>query len=146
MTTIIVDVYFGKLNHHRPVLQQADFMRNLNALYDRQPVAYDPGFLCCAYLVLALGTMSELNKAAGNTMEDVRSTNLEKILTPGWPEHEEFFGRALAVKPDLRMTISSLQALILLHWYLYTERQQRSLWRLVGSLVRVAIELGLHHD
>jgi hypothetical protein len=38
-----------------------------------------------------------------------------------WPEHEDFFQRALAVKPELRVTISSLQALILLHWYLYTE-------------------------
>ena len=38
-----------------------------------------------------------------------------------FPTHEEFFELALAVKPDLRVTISSLQALILLQWYLYTE-------------------------
>ncbi|KAI9066113.1 hypothetical protein FKP32DRAFT_1589993 [Trametes sanguinea] len=42
-------------------------------------------------------------------------------MPPDWPEHEEFFQFALAVKPDLRVTVSSLQALILLHWYLYTE-------------------------
>lgn len=29
-------------------------------------------------------------------------------------------------------------------WHL--QRQGRSLWRLVGSLVRLAVELGLHHD
>ncbi|KAI5121227.1 hypothetical protein M0805_007235 [Coniferiporia weirii] len=146
MTMLIVEVYFTKLNYHRPVLLKNDFERDLNALYERQPVTYDPGFLCNVYLVLALGTMSELNKAAGNTLEESQSTNMDSVLAPGWPDHEELFERALAVKPDLRMTISSLQSLILLHWYLYTERQQRSLWRLVGSLVRVAIELGLHHD
>lgn len=83
-------------------------------------------------------------------------------LPVSWPAHDEFFARALGVKPDLRVTLSSLQALILLHWYLYCEvrspnsrceflspyiqLQGRSLWRLVGSLVRLGIELGLHHD
>jgi hypothetical protein len=38
-----------------------------------------------------------------------------------WPTHDEFFARALSIKPDLRVSVSSLQALILLHWYLYTE-------------------------
>ncbi|KAH8117747.1 fungal-specific transcription factor domain-containing protein [Phellopilus nigrolimitatus] len=146
MAIAIVDVYFKQLNLHRPVLSRNDFEGRLSQLYEKQPAVYDPGYVCNLYLVLALGTMSELNKAAGNAMEDESRTNLKKVLAPGWPEHEEFFERALAVKPDLRMTITSLQALILLHWYLYTERQQRSLWRLVGSLVRVAIELGLHHD
>jgi hypothetical protein len=42
-------------------------------------------------------------------------------MPPEWPVHDEFFERALAVKPDLRVSVSSLQALILLHWYLYTE-------------------------
>ena len=46
---------------------------------------------------------------------------LKWIMPADWPSQEEFFDRALAVKPDLRVTLSSLQALILLHWYLYTE-------------------------
>ncbi|KAL5485752.1 hypothetical protein ACEPAI_6793 [Sanghuangporus weigelae] len=142
----VVSAYFSYLNCHRPVLQKDRFTNQLEALYDGNREMYDPGYICCLYLVLALGTMSELNKAVGNGLDDQADTSLKKTLVPGWPEHEEFFERALAVKPDLRMTISSLQALILLHWYLYTERQQRSLWRLVGSLVRVAIELGLHHN
>jgi hypothetical protein len=59
------------------------------------------------YLILALGTLSELNH---------RVVKLEPIGL-----HDKFTGRALAVKPDLHVTISSLQALILQHWYLYTE-------------------------
>ncbi|EJD06683.1 uncharacterized protein FOMMEDRAFT_131550 [Fomitiporia mediterranea MF3/22] len=143
-TMHIVQVYFSYLNFHRPVLQKERFTKQLDNLYEGTPQTYDPGYVCSLYLVLALGTMSELNKAA--SLDESLDTSVKKVLAPGWPEHEEFFERALAVKPDLRMTISSLQALILLHWYLYTERQQRSLWRLVGSLVRVAIELGLHHN
>ncbi|KAI5981958.1 fungal-specific transcription factor domain-containing protein [Pisolithus albus] len=151
MVNNIVDVYFTQLNTHRPVFFRSDFEVRLAALYDDKSVQHDPGFVCSAYLILALGTLSDLNhrvsvvdngpKAAGD------SPILTKdLLSSDWPEHYEFFERALAVKPHLRVSITSLQALILLQWYLYTERQGRSLWRLVGSLVRLAIELGLHHD
>ncbi|OCH90015.1 hypothetical protein OBBRIDRAFT_835375 [Obba rivulosa] len=152
MVRKIVDVYFTRLNLHRPVFNREDFDQTLSALYSGEILPHDPGFVCSIYLVLALGTLSELNH---------RVTNLEKgggqvptspsMLTsllkhPDWPHHEEFFQRALIGKPELRVTVSSLQALILLHWYLYTERPGRTLWRMVGSLVRLAIELGLHHD
>ncbi|KAH7912026.1 fungal-specific transcription factor domain-containing protein [Hygrophoropsis aurantiaca] len=147
----IVDAYFARLNLHRPVFFRDDFENKLNALYNGENMPHDSGYLCSMYLILALGTLSELNHRASDTDKDrQRSTDLpigtKSLLQTDWPEHEEFFERALAVKPDLRVTISSLQALILLQWYLYTERQGRSLWRLVGSLVRLSIELGLHHD
>lgn len=166
----ILDNYFERLNFHRPVFTRATFEQKLFALYDGQVVQHDPGYVCSVYLVLALGTLSELNhrvheKEGQGTPVSVAAANPKKLMPPDWPTHEEFFDRALAVKPDLRVTVSSLQALILLQWYLYTEvswpvnhltmrfllichlqRQGRTLWRLVGSLVRLAIELGLHHD
>ncbi|KAG6820488.1 hypothetical protein H0H93_016550 [Arthromyces matolae] len=152
MLQTIVDGYFARLNVHRPVFFRKDFDKTLNDLYDGRIVSYDPGFVCSLYLVLALGTLSELNHRslksnihASGDSQHLGSAVATKLM-PNWPEHDEFFGRALSVKPDLRVTLSSLQALILLHWYLYTERQGRTLWRLVGSLVRLAIELGLHHD
>ncbi|KAJ4479962.1 hypothetical protein J3R30DRAFT_3669740 [Lentinula aciculospora] len=174
----IVHVYFVRLNPHRPVFFRHQFLESLDQLYDEgatsRPV-FDPGFICSLYLVLALGTLSELNRSgyqgevstndssADHINEDgpsSRSTRGKRAaksatiapdaggsrLPPDWPAHDEFFDRALAVKPELRVTLSSLQALILLHWYLYAERQGRTLWRLVGSIVRLAIELGLHHD
>lgn len=119
MAKRIVDVYFTRLDYHRPTFNRRDFESTLDRLYDNQHVPHDPGYVCSLYLVLALGTMCDLNRAlsdsTGNTM------NLKKLHPPGWPEHVEFFERALAIKPDLRVTLSSLQALILLHWYLYTE-------------------------
>ncbi|EIN04953.1 hypothetical protein PUNSTDRAFT_146228 [Punctularia strigosozonata HHB-11173 SS5] len=162
MVRRILDVYFDRLNYHRPVYPRREFEATLEALYEGQNVAHDPGLVCSFYLMLALGTLSELNQlnhirdnnGNGNGM-GVNGHNgngngngkLHNLGLPAdWPEHEEFFERALAVKPELRVTLSSLQALILLHWYLYTERQGRTLWRLVGSLVRLGIELGLHHD
>ncbi|KAJ3757328.1 fungal-specific transcription factor domain-containing protein, partial [Lentinula raphanica] len=151
----IVDVYFDRLNPHRPVFFRNQFIESLNQLYDEgspRPV-FDPGFICSLYLVLALGTLSELNRS-GYQGEVSNSDNVGEHgsddgiphLPPDWPAHDEFFYRALAIKSELRVTLSSLQALILLHWYLYAERQGRTLWRLVGSIVRLAIELGLHHD
>ncbi|KAF9067239.1 hypothetical protein BDP27DRAFT_1329223 [Rhodocollybia butyracea] len=159
----IVDIYFTRLNPHRPVFFRHQFIEALNQLYDdgARPV-FDPGFICSLYLVLALGTLSELNRSEyqgdgprsngdvgmdGDANDQTKaSPTAESRLSPDWPAHDEFFDRALAVKPELRVTLSSLQALILLHWYLYAERQGRTLWRLVGSIVRLAIELGLHHD
>ncbi len=122
----IVAAYFMRLNFHRPVFSRASFEQRLAALYDGQVVQHDPGFICGVYLVLALGTLSELNhrvhgmEKEGNAAT-VNSTSPKTLMPPEWPGHEEFFGRALAVKPELRVTVSSLQALILLHWYLYTE-------------------------
>lgn len=156
MVNHIVNVYFTRLNLHRPVFTRQHFEKALDDLYaDRMP-NHDPGFICSVYLVFALGTLSELNHRAQDAPHLTK-----KLLPEEWPEHDEFFERALLVKPDLLVTISSLQALILLHWYLYIEvtslllfsllliplqRQGRTLWRLVGSLVRLSIELGLHHD
>ncbi|TDL25488.1 hypothetical protein BD410DRAFT_784479 [Rickenella mellea] len=148
MVKRIVHVYFTRLNYHRPVYNRVDFEQKLDALYDGLRVLHDPGYVCSLYLILALGTMCDLNKTAGDVKDEPSGspTSFKKVLPMDWPEHGEFVERALAVKPDLRVTVSSLQALILLQWYLYTERQGRTLWRLVGSLVRLAIELGLHHD
>ncbi|VDC07224.1 unnamed protein product [Peniophora sp. CBMAI 1063] len=149
---VIVSSYFERLNFHRPVFLQHEFNAQLDQMYNGGTSVLDPGFLCSVYLVLALGTLSELShralKAAntGKGQDKPGEQSTKSLMPAQWPEHEEFFERALAVKPELRVTVSSLQALILLHWYLYTERQGRTLWRLVGSLVRLGIELGLNHD
>ncbi|KIM89520.1 hypothetical protein PILCRDRAFT_227592 [Piloderma croceum F 1598] len=144
----IINVYFTRLNFNRPALDKADFERDLNALYDGEITSHhDQGFICMLYLVLALGTLNEVNHRANKADNTTTSPNAGKRLMPeGWPEHGEFFEWGLFYKPEIQATISALQALILLHWYLYTERQGRSLWRLVGGLVRLAVELGLHHD
>jgi hypothetical protein len=129
----IVDVYFERLNFHRPVFLRHEFEVALTDLYSGDAQQHDPGFVCCVYLVLALGTLSELNhracgldresrsKSGGGSSPSLSSVNVKTLMPPEWPEHESFFQRALAIKPELRVTISSLQALILLHWYLYTE-------------------------
>jgi hypothetical protein len=87
---------------------------------------YDPGFVCSLYLILALGTLSELSsKAADQDRDNQEVTSIgtipKELLPVDWPDHSEFFDRALIVRSDLRITVSSLQALILLHWYLYIE-------------------------
>lgn len=119
MTKRMVDVYFTRLDYHRPTFNRRDFENTLERLYENQHVQHDPGFVCSFYLVLALGTMCDLNRALSETTGG--TMNMMKLHPQGWPEHVEFFERALAIKPDLRVTLSSLQALILLHWYLYTE-------------------------
>jgi hypothetical protein len=126
LTNKIVDVYFNHLNVDRPVFFRSDFEHKLKALYDGENVQHDPGFICSMYLILALGTLSELNHQGSITDKDKKTPsdspiNTRKLLPTIWPEHDEFFERALAVKPHLCVTISSLQALLLLHWYLYTE-------------------------
>ena len=165
-TQKIVDIYFERLNYHRPVFEKSNFVRRLNALYDDSTNTPhdDPGFLLSVYLILALGTLAYLySSPSAEAMFGAPPKRVVKI--DGWPTHEDFFEQALVVKPELRVTTSSLQALILLQWYLYIEvspcystlcvfslsltgiqRHQRTLWRLVGSMVRLAIELGLHHD
>lgn len=125
MVKRILDVYFDRLNFHRPIFFQAEFERTVDTLYESKVFQHDPGFLCSLYLVLALGTLSELNhrvfqhEGGPGRLDHHMSTR--ELMGNSWPEHEEFFECALIVKPDLRVTVSSLQALILLHWYLYTE-------------------------
>ncbi|KAG9039449.1 hypothetical protein FRB95_010738 [Tulasnella sp. JGI-2019a] len=168
LTERVVKKYFDSLNPHRPIFIPEEFEAALKMTYEslesapasgssseqrttwgpgmNPPASVpihpqdDPGFLCSVYLILALGRLSEDN----DHMYSGKAGVPESLKD--YPTHEEFFELALAVKPDLRVTISSLQALILLQWYLYTERHGRTLWRLVGNLVRLSIELGLHHD
>lgn len=129
MANQIVDTYFTHLNLHRPVFDRKEFKKILDDFYDGTASSYDPGYLCSVYLILALGTLSDLNHRAvraemenkGEVIEHLGSEMAKKLMPESWPAYDEFFERALSVKPDLRVTISSLQALILLHWYLYTE-------------------------
>jgi hypothetical protein len=117
----IIEVYFNRLNYNRPALDQVDFERDLNALYDGEITSrHDQGFICMLYLVLALGTLNDINHRAMDT--PASSPTMKKTLMPeGWPEHGEFFEWGLFYKPEIQATTSALQALILLHWYLYTE-------------------------
>ncbi|KAL1745760.1 fungal-specific transcription factor domain-containing protein [Schizophyllum fasciatum] len=168
----VIDVYFERLNVHRPVFERGEFDDRVLQLYAgvagaetlRAPrpataepdtragsppevearttqtdARNDPGFISAFLYILALGTMSELNNK-------LTSGDQPPPLPPTWPEYDEFFVRAMATRPDWRMTLSSLQAAVLLHWYLYTDGQGSGLWRFVGSILRYAIELGLHHD
>lgn len=136
MMAQVVEQYFSKLNIHRPVFARHEFDEALDMLYEQEhakmrpeeTAVYDPGFVCSLYLVLALGTLSLLSHKAADQdrlngdNEITTIGTIPKSLLPGeWPEHGEFFNRALIVKVDLRVTVSSLQALILLHWYLYIE-------------------------
>lgn len=74
----------------------------------------DAGFLCSVYLVFALGTMAVRNRR-------VHGSENGDDVEEHWPSHEYFYDLALVLKPDLANSISTLQALILLHWYLYCE-------------------------
>lgn len=124
---VVIDVYFVRLNFHRPVYARKDFDKILNDLYEGVIQAYDPGHLCSIYLIFALGTLSELNhRAVTNNLDaekyqGLSSTVAKKLMPHDWPSHEEFFERALLTEPDLEVSITSLQALLLLHWYLYIE-------------------------
>jgi len=123
----IIDVYFARLNYHRPVYARKDFDKIINDLYEGTTSVYDPGHLCSVYLIFALGTLSELNHRAVTSNLDAEKHQFlgtpiaRKLMPHEWPTHDEFFERALGIKPELRVSITSLQALILLHWFLYIE-------------------------
>lgn len=127
MVNHIVGVYFNRLNYHRPALDEGDFEKSLHCLYDGEITSrHDQGFICTLYLVLALGTLNEVNHRAIDMDKDRESpasspTVKKRLMPEGWPEHDEFFEWGLFYKPEIQATISALQALILLHWYLYTE-------------------------
>ncbi|CAG8679249.1 3058_t:CDS:2, partial [Acaulospora colombiana] len=128
----MIEKYFKRLNFHRPIFEKDNFLRRFEALYNTDSGPNDDsGFLCSTYMILALATLSEMHQP---DLDKAWKERLQKE----WPTHEILFSRALVAKSELRVTISSLQALLLL--------QCRSLWRLVGTLVRLAVELGLHHD
>ena len=125
MVKQVVDAYFERLNPHRPIFLRHDFEQTLEELYDGKAQHHDPGFLCSMYLIFGLGTLSELNHRVferdGARHNSDQIPLVKELMGSGWPKYEEFFDCALLVKPDLRVTVSSLQALILLHWCLYTE-------------------------
>ena len=142
MAEHVLEIYFSRLNLHRPVFSRKDFEKILNDLYGGATEFHDPGHVLSIYLVFALGTLSELNHRAvkadldnNKSMQHLGPEAAKKLMPSDWPAHDEFFARALAIKPDLRVTISSLQALILLHWYLYIEVSKKLLSTIPSSPV-----------
>jgi len=142
----VVDAYFERLNPHRPVFLRHDFERTLEELYDGKAQHHDPGFLCSMYLIFGLGTLSELNHRVfehdGARHNPDQIPPIRELMGSGWPKHEEFFDCALFVKPDLRVTVSSVQALILLHWYLYTEVCSQSSLQVEHGLTHITSDKG----
>jgi len=123
----VLTTYFTDLNPYRPIFDEADVREKIDVLYSsvssdadvrasvdtgkHHDVTDDSGFLCCVYLIFALGTLCVQNR---------RIHQAERV-EENWPSHEEFYDLALALKPDLQNSISTLQALLILHWYLFTE-------------------------
>ena len=123
----VLTTYFTDLNPYRAIFDEADVREKIDVLYSsissdgdvrasvaagkHHDVIDDSGFLCCVYLILALGTLCVQNRRIH------QAERVEEI----WPSHEEFYDLALALKPDLQNSISTLQALLILHWYLFTE-------------------------
>ena len=130
MAKQVVDAYFERLNPHRPIFLRHEFERTLEELYDGKAQHHDPGYLCSMYLIFGLGTLSELNHRVferdGARHNPDQIPPVKELMGTGWPKYEEFLDCALLVKPDLRVTVSSLQALTLLHWSLYTEVRPHS--------------------
>jgi hypothetical protein len=128
MVQYIVNIYFDRLNFHRPVSLRHEFETALAQFYAGEVQQHDFGFLCCVYLLFAFGTLSELNHHACGLDNEAKSkagagtspssnVGAQSLIPSEWPEHEDLFQRAVAVKPELRVTISSLQSLVLFHWY-----------------------------
>ena len=148
----VLTAYFTDLSPYRPIFNETDVHEKIDVLYSsissnadvragiassrHHDVTDDSGFLCCVYRIFALGTLS---------VENRRICQAERV-EENWLSHEEFYDLALALKPDLQNSISTLQARLILHWYLFIKRHGKALWRLVGNMVHLAIELGLHHN
>ena len=121
----MVHVYFDRLNPHRPILLKTRFLAEFEDLYAQTSPFFDPGFLCTLYLVLSLGSLSDLQRKwkdmPDNEVPPVDISKRQELMPPGWPDHEDLVRMALSIKSSLLVSVSSLQALLLLHWYLYTE-------------------------
>ncbi|KAH9045904.1 hypothetical protein EDB83DRAFT_2637995 [Lactarius deliciosus] len=149
MVQHIVHIYFERLSFHRPVFLRHEFEVTLTQLYAGESQQHDSGFLCSVYLIFALGTLSELNhhvygldreaknKATSGTLS-LANVNVKTLMPPDWPDHKDFFQRALSIKPELCVTTAAYR-----HSFFCTGR---TLWHLVGNMVRLGIELGLNHD
>ncbi|RDB30817.1 Positive regulator of purine utilization [Hypsizygus marmoreus] len=134
-THLILTCYFTRCHPSCPVVERDDFYRVFHAFCERRE-PFDPNILCVIHMVLALGTM-------------VLAHDYSVSGTPfvsGWPHHKEFFTRASYLNVHMHSAISSLRALLLIHMYLSLESPERNLWRLVGNITRLAIELNLHRN
>ena len=74
MVQYIVKIYFDRLNFHRPVSLRHKSETALAQFYTVGEVQqHDSGFLCCVYLLFALGTLSELNDHACSLDNEAKS-------------------------------------------------------------------------
>ncbi|KAF9520914.1 hypothetical protein BS47DRAFT_1378679 [Hydnum rufescens UP504] len=130
----VLKTYFDDLNPHRPVFIREEFIAMVDSLYDsledEKAAAISPNTRH------AVPGKSELQTRFAPRVQNLWD----------WPHPETFYEYAISLKPDLPNSITTLQAFILLHWYLYIEQHGRGLWRVVGNLIRLAVDLGLHRN
>lgn len=152
----LIKLYFSTLNRHRPVLDKDQFIASVEQLRDSSSTdAVDPGFLCCFGVVVAIGIMVQLHQMnmrdQNGIIGDKPATYEHDGLTVEqrnhkyWPMIQSMFQLTCEVEKELLPSLSAVQAWILIHWFMYAERRGRSLWRMVGTILKLGIEVQLNH-
>ncbi|RDB14508.1 hypothetical protein Hypma_016613 [Hypsizygus marmoreus] len=133
--TQVLDCYFMRCHPSFPVVGKDQFHSLFEALHNQRE-SYDPSRLCVIQMVFAIGTLVLTQDCSVP----------EPPTTVSWPHHTELFVRASYLNVHMHPAVSSLQALLLIHQYLSLESPERNLWRFVGNITHLALELNLHRD
>ncbi|KAH8698749.1 putative C6 transcription factor [Talaromyces proteolyticus] len=161
----LVSLYFEHANPQMPILHRGDFMELLDRVYAAEESARIPRDMYLVSIVFAIGagiifegrrsTEEENDMKNQNTGSPIRSSKKQKLSGFQFqPEeyhasavvHLEHFLSSSHLSDAYGGGLDELQAVLLLASFALLRPVAPGLWYIVGVAVRLAIDLGLHHE
>ncbi|EED22278.1 C6 transcription factor (UaY), putative [Talaromyces stipitatus ATCC 10500] len=163
----LVSLYFEHANPQMPILHRGDFLELVNRVYETEESARSSRDLYLLNIVFAIGAGiifegrrrssddEEDGSNSGNRSSPSHSAKKQKLSGVQFqPEeyhaaavvHWEAFLSASPMADSTGGGLDELQAYLLLASFALLRPVAPGLWYIVGVAVRLAIDLGLHHE
>jgi hypothetical protein len=161
----LVDLYFEHANPQMPILHRGDFMELLARAYHTEETERAPRDQYLLNIVFAIGagiifegkgsTENDDKRTNRNKSPPARSSKKQKRSSHQYQPEEYHASAVLHLETFLGTSPTSegfgagleeLQAVLLLASFALLRPVSPGLWYIVGVAVRLAIDLGLHHE
>lgn len=132
-----IDTWFDFWGESFPILHRPSFMKSVETINTTPPETHSRIFLAQYHLILALGCRHLL--LTGEMNEGVPTVKTDGKDLGHFYQSRMYHNDVLAVNNLATLQFQELLTL----WYLYTGKRSLA-FQMTGSMVRLALELGLH--
>ncbi|CAN8102721.1 unnamed protein product [Discula destructiva] len=148
--TALVNLYFEYANPQIPILHKVEFNRMFEQAYDPAHPQRGPKELYMLNMVFAIGSGIIMGAMSKSENQNSAAKPGEGTMSSSQAQPEEYHASAIvhleACLNNSGGGLEELQAVLLLANFALLRPVPPGLWYIVGVAVRLAVDLGLHHE